>query len=125
MLALAAFGRFPDMASEHEHPEPRPGITSERVLSGEAIGAPRREKEVFAAYDAARTYPEIFDGLSCACGCSGKHGDHRSLLVCYETKQPTGCVSCQMEAQLVGDLAKEQKTLADIRAAVDKKFRFR
>jgi hypothetical protein len=121
LLGLAAFGRLPDISSEHTHPEPRPGITSERVLAADAIGAPRREKEVFAAYDAARAYPELFDGLSCACGC----GEHRSLLVCYETKQPTGCVACQMEAQLVGDLAKEEKTLAEIRAAVDKKFKFR
>jgi hypothetical protein len=125
MLALAAFGRFdPDMAPEH--PEPRAGITAEHVLTNEAIGAPRNEKEVFAAYDAARAYPEIFDGIACACGCTmGKHVEHRSLLVCYETKQPTGCVACQMEAQLVGDLAKEQKPLTEIRAAVDKKFRFR
>ena len=105
-----------------EHPEPRPGITSERVLSADDLGTSK--KSVLAAYDAARTYPGVFDGLACACGCAGERdGLHRSLLVCYETKQPTGCHACQMEAEFVAKLAKEDKSLADIRAAVDKKFK--
>ena len=47
---------------------------------------------------------------------------HRSLLSCYESKQPQGCLACQEEAWLVADLAKQGKSLADIRTAVDKKF---
>jgi hypothetical protein len=47
---------------------------------------------------------------------------HRSLLVCFETLQPTGCGSCQMEAELVARLARQDKPLADIRKAVDRKF---
>jgi len=105
-----------------DHPEPRQGITSERVLAADALGSPRRAQDVIEAYDAARTYPQIFDGLACGCGCTGKNGEHRSLLVCYETKQPTGCASCQLEAKLVGGLAKQNTTLAEIRAQVDKKF---
>jgi hypothetical protein len=103
-----------------EHPDPRPGITAERVL---ADGTLRSSKsEVLAAYAAARSYPAIFDGLACGCGCTEKGMPHRSLLVCYETQQPTGCWSCQKEAQLVADLAKNDTPLADIREAVDKKF---
>jgi hypothetical protein len=98
------------------HPDPRPGITSERVLTAEALGSAR--DKVLAAYDGARAYPEIFDGLTCACGCDVV--GHRSLLVCYETMQPTGCRSCQDEATLVTKLAKTDKTLAEIRRAVDK-----
>src|SRR5207248_1388390 len=120
--AVMPIGMSMDM-STLEHPDPRPGITSEHVLAADAIGSPRREKQVFAAYDAAREYPEIFDGLACACGCTGKGGEHRSLLSCYESKQPTGCIGCQNEATFVADLAKETKTLAEIRAAVDKKYR--
>jgi hypothetical protein len=133
LLALAVFGRAlpagaaePDPGHAHhslEHPEPRAGITAEHVLANDAIGSPRREKDVFEAYDAARAYPGVFDGIACACGCTGNGGTHRSLLVCYETKQPTGCISCQMEAKLVGEMAKNEKPLAEIRAAVDKKFR--
>jgi hypothetical protein len=90
------------------------------VLSVETLGS-SRPKRVMDAYEAARKYPEILDGLYCACQCSGKSG-HRSLLVCFETMQPTGCGGCQEEAELAGKLAKQEKTLADIRLAVDKAY---
>ena len=106
-----------------EHPDPRPGITAERVLSVEALSAIKSER-VKDAYEAARTYPAIFDGIACGCSCggSGHNGGHRSLLVCYETAQPTGCQACRDEAQLVARLAAKDTPLADIRAAVDKRF---
>lgn len=110
-----------DVPRDLEHPDPRPGITSEHVISVEALG-PKRPKKVLDAFDAARTYPEIFDGIACSCSCGGKNGSHRSLLVCFETMQPTGCLECQMEAALVGRLARDQKSLAEIRVAVDKEF---
>ena len=77
---------------------------------------------VLEAYEAARTYPAIFDGIACACSCGAKRGTHRSLLVCFETTQATGCGACQEEGELVAKLAKEDKPLADIRQAVDKKY---
>lgn len=104
-----------------DHPEPREGITAERVLTADALGSSTRRK-VVESYDMAREYPAIFDGIACGCSCGGKKGTHRSLLVCFETMQPTGCAACQMEAELVGRLAKENKTLAEIRTAVDKDF---
>jgi hypothetical protein len=104
------------------HPEPRSGITADRVLKADDLGdKPRRA--VLEAYDAARQHPQIFDGLACGCGCHGEASyQHRSLLVCYETRQPTGCPSCREEATFVGRLVKDGKTLAEIRTAVDKKF---
>ena len=106
-----------------EHPDPRPGINAEHVLSVEALSAIKSER-VKDAYEAARTYPAIFDGIACGCSCggSGHNGGHRSLLVCYETAQPTGCQACRDEAQLVARLAAKDTPLADIRAAVDKRF---
>ncbi len=128
LVALGVFGRalparaaLVDPGPGLEHPEPRPGITGERVLTPEALGSPR-EKDVLPAYEYARTYPGVFDGLACACGCTEHGPAHRSLLVCYETKQPTGCWGCRSEAKFVAEMAKEQKSLAEIRAAVDKKF---
>jgi hypothetical protein len=104
------------------HPEPRAGVTAEKVLPVADLGEKAR-KSVLDAYAAAREHPSIFDGLACACGCHGEASyQHRSLLVCYETKQPTGCVACQTEASFVGKLAKEGRALAEIRSAVDKKF---
>jgi hypothetical protein len=73
------------------------------------------------AYEAARTHPEIFDGLYCACECDKSMG-HRSLLSCFESRQAIGCMACREEAELVGRLAKDGKTLAEIRHAVDLEF---
>ena len=87
-------------------------------MSVEALGQFNKGK-VAEAYEAARAHPEIFDGIMCACSCGGRKAEHRSLLSCYETMQPTGCGSCQQEAEVVAKGIKDGKTLADIRAAVD------
>src|SRR5215210_6508248 len=71
------------------HPDPRPGVTGEQVLTREKLG--KRSKKVYAAYDAARTHPGIFDGIYCSCDCAKGNNGHRSLLACYESMQPTGC----------------------------------
>jgi hypothetical protein len=112
-----AWGR--PTAGQLEHPEPREGITSDRVLAADALGSSRNAK-VLEDYEAARTYPAIFDGIACACSCGGKNGMHRSLLVCFETMQPTGCAACQEEAEIAGRLARAGKPLDEIRKAVDK-----
>ena len=109
------------MRSSLEHPDPRPGINADHVLSVEALSAIKSER-VKDAYEWARTYPAIFDGIACGCSCGGHNGNHRSLLVCYETTQPTGCQACRDEAQLVARLAAKDTPLAEIRAAVDKRF---
>lgn len=118
LLAL----RMPDLRSARAepfpHPDPRPGITAARVVPADEL--PER-KGVRAAYDAARAYPEMFDGIYCPCECTGSMG-HRSLLVCFESKQPLGCHGCREAAEFILPRAKEGKTLAEIRAAVDKKF---
>lgn len=103
-----------------EHPDPREGITGEHVLTAEALGKLANKKKVMESYDAAREFPAFFDGVACACSCGGKKGSHRSLLVCFETMQPTGCGACQEEAEVVAKAAREGKTLAEVRAAVDK-----
>jgi len=122
LVALAAWRptEFRRLAPKPlEHPEPRPGITSEHVLADADL--PKNRKKMHDAYSGARAYPELFDGLCCGCDCRESMG-HRSLLSCYESKQPQGCLACQEEAWLVADLAKQGKSLADIRTAVDKKF---
>jgi hypothetical protein len=98
------------------HPDPRPGITAENVLPDDKLPDKKRVREGFAA---AREYPELFDGIYCACECSKTH---RSLLTCFESLQPTGCMGCQEVAELVSSMAKEGKALQEIRAAVDKKW---
>ena len=135
---LAGATRFGDalrVAFPHtppEHPDPRPGITAEKILSPDAYekevrklekSEKRRDevlKRVAKAYEHAREIPEILDGLYCFCGCDS-YG-HRSLLSCYEVVQAVGCWSCKDEAELAWKLHKEGKTLDEIRDAVNKKF---
>jgi hypothetical protein len=100
------------------HPAPRPGITGENVLAESEVGERRRVRE---AYAAARTHPEVFDGIYCACGCD-KSMSHRSLLSCFESRQAIGCMACREEAELVVRLARNGKTLDEIRRAVDEEF---
>jgi hypothetical protein len=100
------------------HPEPRPGISGAGVLAAEQLPD---KKSVRAAFDAARTYPEIFDGVYCICDCA-EGMSHRSLLACFESKQPTGCWGCREQAEFIAPLAREGKTLKEIRVAVDKEF---
>ncbi len=100
------------------HPDPRPGITGERVLND-----PGFRKKVAEVYDMAREIPEVFDGLHCYCECSSGRWGHRSLLSCFESQQPDGCHGCQEEARLAYRLHKEGKSLAEIREAVDEEFK--
>ena len=104
--------------SGFQHPDPRPGITADLVLPESELGERRRVRE---AYAAARAHPELFDGVYCACECDKSMG-HRSLLSCFESRQAIGCMACREEGELVGRLARDGKTLEDIRAAVDKEY---
>lgn len=99
------------------HPDPRPGITAEKVLPASHFKKP----SVAKCYDMAREIPEVLDGLHCYCECSESMG-HRSLLSCYESEQPSGCWSCNEEMKLAHKLHGEGKTLDEIRKAVDARF---
>jgi hypothetical protein len=110
--------RAPARRKPFPHPDPRPGITAEHVIAADDLP---NKKAVRDAYDVARTYPEILDGVYCPCECKKSMG-HRSLLACFESRQPTGCMGCQEAAEFVAPLAKQGKSLAEIRQAVDKKF---
>lgn len=100
------------------HPDARPGITGENVLPVDQL--PER-KRVRAAFEYARTNAEVFDSVYCVCDCADSL-KHRSLLACFESRQPVGCWGCQEQAEFMGDRLKERKTLAEIREAVDKKW---
>ena len=99
-----------------EHPDPRPGITAERVLP--AADVPKAARR---AYEAARQIPEILDGLYCHCGCAKRDG-LRSLLSCFETRMPFTCGYCREEAELALRLHREGRSLAEIRRAVDREL---
>jgi len=111
--APARAARRPDAV---EQPEPRPGITAERVLAADEVPSQARR-----AYEAAREIPQLLDGLYCHCDCAGRDG-LRSLLSCFETRMPFSCGYCREEAELALRLHREGRTLAEIRRAVDREF---
>ena len=110
----AAAGRLPTSV----HPEPRPGVTAERILPASELKTEKARK----LYDQAREIPEVLDGIHCYCDCHDDPMRHRSLLSCFESDQAAGCYACGTEARLVHKLHGEGKTLAEIREAVDRKF---
>jgi len=100
------------------HPNPRPGITADRVLTDFAI--PRTPGSV-EAYAAARAAAGTLDGVYCHCDCS-KHSGHRSLLTCFESEHGAYCDICMGEAIMAAQLASRGTSLQEIRAAIDARF---
>jgi hypothetical protein len=117
-LPLARLGAAPLVRARWgpEHPEPRPGITAERVLPADVVPSQARK-----AYEAAREIPQVLDGLYCHCGCAARDG-LRSLLSCFETRMPFSCGYCREEAELALRLHRDGRTLAEIRRAVDREY---
>lgn len=100
-----------------QHPDPRPGITAANVLPAAMVPAPGARE----AYEAARSAPQILDGLYCHCNCS-KHSGHRSLLTCFESEHGAYCDICMGEAMMASQLAASGSSLAAIRNAIDARF---
>ena len=100
------------------HPEPRPGVTAERVLPPSAVP---NTPGAAAAYAAARGGPHVLDGVHCYCECA-KHSGHRSLLTCFESEHGSHCDICMGEATLAMSLASQGSSLDDVRRAIDQRF---
>lgn len=100
------------------HPDPRPGVTGERVLAAAAFAGYDR---VVRSYEAARQYPQVLDGLYCYCDCR-HHFDHRSLLTCFESEHGASCDVCLDESWMAVQMHRQGKSLEEIRRAVDAQF---
>ena len=102
------------------HPDPRPGITAELVLPPAAVP---RKIGALEAYAAARSVPQVLDGIYCYCQCS-KHSGHRSLLTCFESEHAANCDICMGEAMLAAQMSARGggSSLEQIRAAIDARF---
>jgi hypothetical protein len=117
-VALAGVVFLTSPAGGSIHPTPRPGITAAKVLADQAIPRTPGAQE---AYAAARSAAATLDGVYCHCDCS-KHAGHRSLLTCFEGEHGAYCDICMGEAMLAGGMAKQGKSLTEIRAAIDHQF---
>jgi hypothetical protein len=101
------------------HPAPRPGITAEKVLTHEQLGA---FANAYDAFDEVRQIPEIVDGIRCHCGCADDPAFY-SLLSCYEGEgMARVCEICQGQGRLAFRLHGSGKSLDEIRAAIDARF---
>ena len=102
------------------HPDPRPGITGEKVATKEQLAD---VAALIPLFDTVRAIPDIADGIRCHCGCADLPG-YRSLLSCYEGADAMAreCKTCQGQARLAGRLQKSGKSLDEIRAAIDARF---
>lgn len=118
VAALAVLAVKPGAGGTVPHPEPRPGVTAERVLPPSLLPSTPGAAE---AYAAARSAPRVLDGLYCHCDCS-KHFGHRSLLTCFESDHGGQCDICMGEAMLATQLASQGSSLEDIRRAIDRRF---
>jgi hypothetical protein len=101
------------------HPEPRPGITGEKVLPASTFG---EDERLVRAYTAARAMPAVFDGLYCYCHCK-EEMKHVSLLTCYESEHAASCDICLTEATMAAQMHGQGATLEEIRRAIDARFK--
>ena len=100
------------------HPEPRPDVTAERVLPPSTMLHTPGAAE---AYAAARSAPQVLDGVHCYCECANHFG-HRSLLTCFESDHGSRCDICMGEATLAMKLASQGSSLDVVRRAIDQRF---
>lgn len=118
LAALLATSRRTRVASA-THPDPRAGITAERVLPASMV---MNGPHAVEAYAAARSVPQVLDGLFCYCHCAANFG-HRSLLTCFESDHGSQCDICTGEAILAARLAAQgHSSLDQIRQAIDQQF---
>lgn len=118
VVALAAVLVLPRLGHAAPHPDPRPGVSAERVLPPAMVP---NTPGVLEAYEAARRVPQVLDGVYCHCNCSKSFG-HRSLLTCFESEHGSRCDICVGEAMLAARLAARGTSLEQIRKAIDAQF---
>lgn len=119
VLILIAVLVAPRAGRAAAHPDPRPGVTAERVLPPAMV--PMGPPGTVEAYEAARQVPQVLDGVYCHCNCSKFFG-HRSLLTCFESDHGARCDICIREAMLAAQMAGSGNSLARIRTAIDAQF---
>ena len=118
LLGRPARARADQVPRKPKHPEPRPGITSARVLRDGML----TDLSLAPVFAMVRDIPQIVDGIRCNCGCAEIEGFY-SLLSCYEKDgMAQHCVICQGQAQLAHKLHAEGWSLRGIRRAIDAVF---
>ena len=92
-----------------------PPILSGAKLSGENFRFPW---QIHVYQDAAKISTTIYQ-LPCYCRCDRALG-HTSLRSCYEGLHGTECSTCAKEAILAYQMTRQGKSVAEIRAAINR-----
>jgi hypothetical protein len=119
VVLIAAIVLATRSAGAGHHPTPRAGVTGAKVLPASMFG---EDERLVRAYTAARTMPEVLDGLYCYCHCREEMG-HVSLLTCFESEHAASCDICLSEATMAAQMHGQGATLEDIRRAIDARFK--
>ena len=110
----------PSGTAQKKHPTPRPGIDASRVPPARDLDG---EPETLHAFELVREIPQVVDGIRCHCGCDAMEGFY-SLLSCFEKDgMAQHCEVCREHAVMAHRLHRAGKTLDQIRAAIDAKYR--
>src|SRR5512134_4110588 len=83
LLVLAGAVTFRAVGSRpnSHHPAPRRDVTAADVVPASRYAA---QPSIVQAYEYARQYAAVLDGLHCYCDCA-RNFNHRSLLTCFES----------------------------------------
>jgi len=119
VVAIAAILVVTHPLGAGHHPAPRTGVTGAKVLPASMFG---EDERLVRAYTAARTMPEVFDGLYCYCHCKEDMG-HVSLLTCFESEHAASCDICLGEAAMAAQMHGQGAGLEEIRRAIDARFK--
>lgn len=116
-------GHCPGHGPPGPHPEPRKDYKPEHVLTADDLDG---DEDLITLFDSIREHSTIVDGIRCHCGCADSEGMY-SLLSCYEGNNSMKAMSkwcpiCQGQGRLTIRLAKQGKSLEQIRTAVDVRY---
>ncbi len=121
LLALAAEAQWSNPAQDipayNAAPptKPLPPIMHDGQLTGAYFTHPYQVR----AYQMAQKIPAVLHQLPCYCHCDRAMG-HNSLHSCFEVDHGAACSTCMKEAVFAYQQTRKGKTVAQIRAAVER-----
>lgn len=109
---------FASRGQATHHPEPREGVTAERVMNPSFYSRWPRIARIYR-YVAMR--PAVIDGVYCFCSCA-EHAGHYSLLECFYSDHGANCHVCLWQAETAYEMDRNGMTLDQIRQRMDDQF---
>lgn len=119
-LAVAAAG-FTLLSGKKKRTGPPASATGKLLETRPVLSHKMFHGKAVTAYKMAAEIPKVIDSQFCYCYCKRDHG-HKTLLTCFTNTHGAKCEVCMGEVIYAYKLYKEQLSLDDIIAEMDKKF---